>query len=341
MKCPFCDSLVTVPQGEAFEAREHDLLEFLEKHPKAEGYGVQLQELSCKQCGATVQVPGGRRDLTCPFCASVYVIEAKTPAEGVIQPESVLPFKVDHAACQSKFKAWLGTGWFRPNDLKALGKLDRVMGLYLPFFTFDALARSVWQAMAGFYYYVTERVAVQQNGRTVYKDQQVRKVRWEPADGRRADRYDDVLVPAVQHERLALITRAGDFDLKGLAPYDSRYLAGFGILNADMPLKMVYEIARRNIEEDQRSKCAGDVPGDTHKDLRVQTALSEQTFKHLICPVWIGSFKYKGKVFPFVVNGQTGTLYGEKPWSAVKIALAVLGAAAALFIFYWLFMRGG
>lgn len=341
MKCPFCDSLIPVPQKEGFKAEEHDLLKFLEEHPKAEGYGVQLEQLSCKQCGATVQVPPGRRDLVCPFCASTYVIEAQAPSPEVLKPESLVAFKVDKEESQNKFKAWLGTGWFRPNDLKNLGRLDKVVGLYLPFFTFDALARSLWNAMAGFYYYVTERVAVQKDGRTEYEERQVQKVRWEPASGQRSDQYTDVLVPAVQHERLNLITRVYPYDLKGLVAYDPRYLAGFGILNADMPLKVVYEVAKRNMEEDQVTRCGGDVPGDTHKDLAVKTELSEQTFKHLICPLWIGSFKYKGKVFPFVVNGQTGALYGEKPWSIVKITFALLGAAALLILLFWLFHKGG
>ena len=66
----------------------------------------------------------------------------RVPAENVIKPESLIPFKVDKKQSQSMFQRWLGTGWFRPNDLKNLGRLDRVAGLYLPFFTFDAHAES-------------------------------------------------------------------------------------------------------------------------------------------------------------------------------------------------------
>jgi DNA-directed RNA polymerase subunit RPC12/RpoP len=340
MHCPYCDSLIPVPSHPGFLAEEHDLLAFLEEHPKAEGYGVTLQQLSCKQCGATVQVPPGRRDLVCPFCASSYVIEAQAPQAEVIKPESVIPFKVDKGRSQGLFREWLGSGWFRPNDLKRLGSLDKIMGLYLPFFTFDADAQSTWTAMAGYYYTVVERVAVVESGRTVWRDRPVRKIRWEPASGSRADRYDDVLVPAVLDERLNLIMRIYPYETNQLSEYSPMYLAGFGILNADMPLKMVYQIARNNMEADQRARCSRDVPGDTQSDLSVKTALSGQTFKHLLCPLWAGSFKYKGKVFPFVVNGQTGKLYGEKPWSWIKIALASTTAAFIILILYLLFGRG-
>lgn len=341
MRCPYCDSLVPVPSRQEFQAQEHDLQEFLDQHPKAEGYGVTLEQLSCRQCGASIQVPPGRRDLTCPFCASAYVLEDRTPPAEVIKPESLIPFQVDKKKSQGLFKEWLGRGWFRPNDLKKLGALDRVVGLYLPFFTFDALAQSAWTAMAGYYYYVTERVAVTNDrGESVWENRQVRKIRWEPASGQRSDRYDDVLVPAVQQERLDLVIKVYPFDTKRLQAYSPSYLAGFGVLNPDMPLKMVYQIARSNMEADQASRCSRDVPGDTQRDLSVRTVLSEQTFKHLLCPLWLGSFKYKGKVYPFVVNGQTGKLYGDKPWSWAKIFLALGAAALFVLLFYLLFLRG-
>jgi len=341
MRCTYCDSMVDVPQRGEFQAEEHDLLAFLERVPKAGGYGVKLQAFSCRQCGATVEAPpSDRRDITCPFCATAYVAEASAPVEGVIQPESLLPFKVDKKKSQGMFSDWLGKGWFRPNDLKNLGRLDRVAGLYLPFFTFDAHAESSWEAMAGYYYYVSERVAEVENGRTVYRDRQVQKTRWEPASGNRADDYDDVLVPGVQQDRLDLILRVYPYDTAQLVPYSSMYLAGFGILNADMALKVVYQIAKRNMEEDQAGRCSKDVPGDTQRDLRVSTRLYGQTFKHLLCPLWIGSFKYKGRVFPFAINGQSGKIYGEKPWSWVKIFFASALGGAFLLLVFWLMSQG-
>jgi len=341
MRCQYCGTDQDAPHEGAFEAHEHDLVEFLEKNPKAEGYGVQLQQLACKNCGATVQVPpSDRRDLKCPFCDTAYVAEAAAPSEGVVKPESLIPFRFDAAACRKAFGEWIGSGWFRPNDLKSLSRLDKIAGLYLPFFTFDALAQSAWTALAGYYYYVTERVQVTENGRSVWRDQQVRKVRWEPASGSRRDRYDDVLVPAVQDQRMDLILKVYPYDTQGgLVPYHPNYLAGFGVLNPDMPLKGVYQVARQSMEADQVHRCSGDVPGDTQRDLHVRTDLSEQTFKHLLCPLWVGSFRYKGTVYPFVLNGESGKLYGEKPWSWVKITLFTLALVAAGVGLYFLFGR--
>jgi len=145
----------------------------------------------------------------------------------------------------------------------------------------------------------------------------------------------------VHDERLSLILKIYPYDTEKLTPYASMYLAGFGILNSDIPLKVVYQIAKRNMEADQVERCSRDVPGDTQRDLRVQTSLAEQTFKHLLCPLWVGSFIYKGKVFPFVINGQTGKVYGEKPWSWVKILFASVVGGLLLLILLLLMSKGG
>ena len=41
-------------------------------------------------------------------------------------------------------------------------------------------------------------------------------------------------------------------------------------------------------------------------------------------PVWMAAYKYRGKTYRFVVNGQTGRVQGERPYSAWKIAAAVI-----------------
>ena len=51
------------------------------------------------------------------------------------------------------------------------------------------------------------------------------------------------------------------------------------------------------------------------------------TFKHILLPVWLAAYKYQGKTYRFVVNGRTGRVQGERPWSAIKIAVAVVIAA--------------
>ena len=78
------------------------------------------------------------------------------------------------------------------------------------------------------------------------------------------------------------------------------------------------------MESSQRSKCSRDVPGDTHRFLSVTNTFSNETFKHVLLPIWISSYRYKDEIYRFLVNGQTGEVTGKAPWSIFKIVLAVI-----------------
>ena len=76
-----------------------------------------------------------------------------------------------------------------------------------------------------------------------------------------------------------------------------------------------------------------DIGGDRQRIQHIDTDLSDLTFKHILLPVWLAAYKYRGKTYRFVVNGRTGRVQGERPYSAIKITIAVvLGLMAAALI---------
>ena len=66
-----------------------------------------------------------------------------------------------------------------------------------------------------------------------------------------------------------------------------------------------------------------DERGDVQRVGQVDTEFSAETFKHILLPVWMAAYRYGGKSYRFLVNGQTGEVQGERPWSVWKIAFAV------------------
>jgi hypothetical protein len=84
------------------------------------------------------------------------------------------------------------------------------------------------------------------------------------------------------------------------------------------------------MSEELRRLCGEQVPGDTYRDLVVAERFSEQTFKHILVPVWLLTYVYGTKSYQVVVNGVTGTIAGSRPWSWVKVTLLVI---VLLFIF--------
>ncbi len=315
------------------QVQEHDLNQWLEHLSSAQntGWGAETKTFKCRSCNAAVSVEPNVSATTCPFCGSHHVIALEESTK-LIRPESLVPFQVDQKTAIDKFRTWLGKGWFRPNEVKKIANNAeaRVQGVYLPFWTFDAQTFSRWTAEAGYYYYVTEHYTVTVNGRRETRTRQVRKVRWQPASGTHKEFFDDVLVYATRSVKEKILQRIYPFDTGQLVPYRPQYLAGWRAEEYQIELGEGWKMGQTIIDNRLRSACAAEVPGDTHRNLNVQTQYSDLTFKHALLPVWIASYRFNNKVYNFMVNGQTGKVNGEAPISWWKVALTVLIVLALL-----------
>lgn len=287
------------------------------------GLGTAARALKCNTCGAQVSFPSGQLAQNCDFCGSQHVIESQAGSQGGISPSALVPFAVDNGSAKGKFKDWMGSLWFRPSDLKSAAEVGDIAGVYVPYWSFDAWLQSQWQAEAGYYYYENEVVVEMVNGQKQQRTKQVRKTRWQPAHGQRRDFHDDVLVVASKGLPKRIADKMRTFDTAQLQPYDPRFLSGFRAEEYGVGLAEAWQEAEQRMFQDQERACSGDVPGDTQRGLRVQSHSSQQMFKHILLPLWIASYQYNGKAYRFLVNGQTGEVQGEAPWSVIKIVLFI------------------
>ena len=290
--------------------------------------GLETKNLRCDSCGARVVLV--ERDIAthCAFCGSSHVLPDKAK-RSAIQPESLIPLMLPQDQVAEIFADWLHGLWFRPNALKRLSVFD-ALGVYVPAWTFDARAASNWTAEAGYYYYVTQTYTVTVNGKPQVRTRQVRKVRWEPASGSRRDTYDDLQVMASAGIDRELARKLGDFDTRELVPYRPEYLVGWEAEEYAIDLNGGWDLGEQRMFDEQESRCSGDVPGDTQRNLRVQTRLSEVRWKHVLLPLWSLSYQYQGQPYPVLINGQSGRIVGRAPYSWVKILFAVLLVAVVI-----------
>jgi DNA-directed RNA polymerase subunit RPC12/RpoP len=324
LRCPFCGEARAVDgSGPVPEKDLEDALRAAAAAAAAAGGAPAARgarRVRCDACAAEVEVPPGEKSGRCPYCGSARVHE-ESGREGRIPPESVVPFAVDRAAAEERFRAWVRSLWFRPNALRSRHALDEMRGVLVPFWTFDARAASDWTAQAGHFYVVPVP-----QGKGVRMET---RIRWEPAAGSRADLHDDLLVCASGGLDAALVRKIEPFDLAALVPFRAEYLAGWAAESYAVDVRDAWGIAERRILAEQEARCAGDVPGDTHADLRVATRLSGRRYRHALLPVWVAAYRFRGKPWRFLVNGQTGEVQGEAPLSWVKMGLLVLGVLAA------------
>jgi hypothetical protein len=245
----------------------------------------------------------------------------QTSARSPIVPESLLPFKVAESTVRESVRRWYGSLWFAPNKLKKAALTDQVHGIYIPYWTFDAQAYANWEAEAGYHYYETEYYT-DSNGRE--SSRQVQRTRWEYASGSLDNFFDDDLVPAslgVQAKHLRAIE---PFPTQELVPYDAGYLSGWVVERYQIDLIAAAQRSRQQMDQQIQQMCAKEVPGDTYRNLQVSTRYTDQTFKHILAPLWMLTYRYGTTNYQVVMNGYTGSISGEYPKSWVKITLAVL-----------------
>jgi|ERR1700722_16295139 DNA-directed RNA polymerase subunit RPC12/RpoP len=310
-------------------------------HLAMRGPGVAVTTIQCNTCGATVNVGQGERTTKCAFCGSQTVLQVQTN-ETAIRPESLVPFAIAREAANKRFGDWLATLWFRPSDLKRMAQVQEMGGVYVPYWTFNAQVASQWSAQRGWYYYETEYYQTTENGQTVTRERQVQRTRWEPASGWRNDSHQNVLVCAGKGLPPALHEKVTSFDVRQLVPYQGSYLAGWRAEQYSLDLMPGWQQGMQKMIDLQQGKCGRDVGGDTHQSLSVTNTFSAITFKHVLLPIWIAAYRYGGKPYQFMVNGQTGEVVGVAPWSIVKITLASIAAVLAIgaAIFLYLYFSG-
>ena len=271
----------------------------------------------------------------CPFCATPVVVD--TGPSRQIKPAAVLPFHLDESEARKAMAHWLGSLWFAPSGLMEYARKGRRMsGVYAPCWTFDAETDSNYRGQRGIVYHETRTVT--RNGKRETVD--VPKIRWTPARGRVSRFFDDVLVVAStalpERFRKALV----HWDLTRLEPYQPEYLAGFRAEAYTIELEDAFTEARAIMDRQILRDVKFDIGGDRQRVDDVQTRMSDMTFKHILVPVWIAAYKFRGRSFRFVVNGQTGQVTGERPWSTLKIALAVLVGLCLAAVAGYLYAEG-
>lgn len=299
-------------------------------HLAARGFGRDVRVLECETCSARVTFEGPSTSEACPFCGSPGVLDQEAN-RNQIRPESLIPLEVGRGNVEKSFKKWITTRWFRPNAIKKTKRFDAV-GVYVPAWTYDARVHSDWSAQSGTYYYVTESYTVMHNGKSVRRTRQVQKVRWWPSWGKRDDVYDDVLVIASKGIDGRLGKALGPFGAEGLVPYSPGYLAGWRAEEYRVDLLNGWDQAREEIQATQRRRCARDVPGDTHRALKVKNRIDNVLWKHVLLPMWSVTYSYRGKPYAVLVHGQSGRIVGRAPYSWVKILFFVLFIAVVVAI---------
>ncbi|GLY64445.1 hypothetical protein [Amycolatopsis taiwanensis] len=321
LRCPYCGYEQQI-QADHRPVLEHPIAELATLPRKPVGT-VGTHELLCQQCGARTQ--SNELSGRCQFCSAPLVVDPA--AVGQILPEAVLPFAVDTGGMRLALRGWVSSRRFAPSALKKVSEAESTKGTYLPHWTYDANTTSRYTGARGQYYYVTEHYTDSNGNR---RTRQVRRTRWYPASGTVSRFFDDVLVPGTGYVPVKRLDELAPWPLRDAVPFQAQYLAGYHTLRYDVEPEVGLEEAKRRMAPVIHDDCRHDIGGDQQRVDRVDTSYADVTFKLMLLPVWVAFYIYGGKRFHVFINGRTGEVRGERPYSALKITLAVVTAVLVI-----------
>lgn len=326
LACAFCGSSTEIVPADSLieEFDLHTALKTLEHYAPKE----ISKEVTCQKCGSIFTLTPYSVGTRCPYCDTPAITDFVNP----ITPEAILPFEITQKQAKTIFAQWIDSLWFAPTALKKLLDTDKKLtGYYLPYWTYDAATTTSYQGQRGDIYYVTVRQRRIINGREQLVEVQEPRIRWTPAQGRVGRYFDDVTIEAGETLSRKILGALGGWDTSRSQPFDPRYLSGFESEEYSIGLDNGFEMAQSKMHAIIRGDIHRDIGGDRQQIDHMQTRYANATFKNNLFPVWATHFQFKGKNYYYAINGQSGIITGERPYSYAKIVL-LIGSILALLL---------
>jgi predicted RNA-binding Zn-ribbon protein involved in translation (DUF1610 family) len=289
------------------------------------GWGVERQELACGSCGAVMSIEPRAITTTCPFCGS-NEINLRAAVGETLRPRFMIPFKIQNQQLAARTQEWLGKGWFHPGELAGQVGLDRFMGIYLPYWTFNAVIASDWKAEVGY-----ERQVSHYNSQTKTNETHT-EIDWRWESGHASTAIEDLLIPGTGRLSRLILGQISPFNLADLMTYSPDYLAGWKALAYDVALQPAWEEGKRSMRERAKAACYQQIRTSHVRNFNMGADFSDESWRYMLLPVYLASYRFEQKTFQVMVNGQTGQVAGQKPvaWWKVWLAIAVLLSPGAL-----------
>lgn len=283
MFCPFCES------------------EGSEEQKKGNG------EMSiCPDCGGEVPVKEHTSATQCPYCNNYLILDERV--EGEYLPRMMIPFQMGKETCKQSLRDKFQKNIFAPTDFLSEARLDSMEGTYVPFWFYDYDINADYQGEG-------TRVKNWTSGNMSYTETSYYDVR------RNVDiNFQDIPVDASVAMPDDVMDLMEPYDYRQLTDFEPKYLSGFFAEKYNMGGAEVEGRARKKMTDDTDALIRNQTGGyNSIRQIRNDVSIKKAEQKYGLLPVWKYIYQYKGKQYPFYVNGQTGKIVGEAPLSVNKV----------------------
>ena len=324
MVCQYCGSKFDL--AESGKVEEKDLADLI-SHAKV---WQEAEVYQCKSCGAKEIISNQDVAHECPFCGTNNIVKIEELPG--LKPQGVVPFKMEKTRVSQIALNWAKKKFYAPRAFKKSAKPENIKGVYNPVFTFDAETKSTYSGQLGKNYTTTHIV----NGRPVTQVH----TRYFNISGRQDLNFDDYIVQASSNIPNATLVSISPFTTNGAPKYNQDYLRGYSASTYNKDGSTCWRECQTSMKKDIERKILSKYDYDVKSYLNVKTAFLKQKYKYVLVPVYVGHYKYKGKLYNFYVNGENGRIAGKTPVSKLKVfwtvllVLAIIAGIVALSYFF-------
>jgi hypothetical protein len=309
LKCAHCGFVEAVEEVVLKDGAQP--LDFVLPTVKAHAWAMGERLFTCGQCSATTLLPVGEKSTACPFCGNAALVAAPEDADLVV-PQGLIPMSFEAERAYAAVRAWLGQGFFIPDNLKDVVRGKTLRPAYVPFWVFEASLTAKWRAEV--------------------QEGYGREARWVWRSGDDTFFFTDQLQPASRALPADVLNRLPAFDLKQLVVFKPEYVADWPTAQYDLSLADASLRAREVMVKQARPRVRDRVaPGRAVRNVELTTdAFTGELYKLVLLPLWIGTYRYGDRLYRVLVNGQTGAVAGDKPTDSVKVWLVVAAVVMVL-----------
>lgn len=332
-RCFYCDSVFTEEQIQnIFAANENTDLslnepQLTEQQSADEEFSGQSALYSCPNCGAGVICDNLTSSTRCHFCHTPVILSGRLSGE--YKPDMIIPFATTKEHAEQSFREYIKGKFLLPRGFSSEAQIQNISALYVPYWLKSGITCAeiegegkiirTWRKGDTTYTF-TKLFHVERGGEMTF----IRV----PCDG--SKRIDDSLMESIE-----------PYNYTGLKPFSMSYLSGKAAEKYDVTREEAAQRIDERVKqaaEEVLKKSAAEYTTFNIKHSNLQ--YKQSAYVYALLPVWFLNYRYKGKDYAFVMNGQTGITFGQLPVSRLKRFL--FGAAIFIVLeIIGLFFGGG
>ena len=269
---------------------------------------------SCPSCGGEIITDNTTAATECYYCHNPVVLTGRL--EGKFLPKRLIPFKFTKETAIEKFLEWTKKKHFLPKDFFSKDQIEKLTGVYFPYWIIDCDTKSDLAADAK----VVRSYTV---GDTRYTETKIYRLE------REGDIHlEDIIKTGLKKANKRLVESVQPFDEQQLEPFSMAYLSGFQAEKRDIERAELESEVNADIQKFsemlllETTKSFSDVT-KTSFNARIE----DISWEYGLLPVWTMTYKYKGELYYYAMNGQSGKTCGKLPVDMKKL-ITVAGAVS-------------